>query len=582
MVVLLGVAAVLTGCGDAASEAPASVADAIVYGSDDRLEYFDVPDPSLRAAIAEAMVAFIPKDQLPLDPLLAPTWADVAGLCPGERFADQPAIAFCSGVLVDWDLVLTASHCLSRYALEDLAVVFDYYYQAPGEIAPVADPSTDPVEIVLEQFDRPWEMERLDYAWVRLRRPVAPPRQPVPVYVSRPDLQVGDPVVSVGASGGLPMKAAMGASVRDVREPSFDYFSADADVMHGASGGGAFDERVGLLGILARGGEDLEPTAEGCSRTNYQPEDGPLEEQFTYAYRAVEDLCRTHPENSSLCRSDCEAPCRAARPLIAIQPDGCAVVRASAADGPVGTAALVALALGGWLARHRRFPRRDKRRRRSRGPQESSEPRLNPDLDPLGRDRCRSAQLALGWFGREVPPREPTQNRRASAHEQDVGHDGERPRACLKPLELTTAIRESRASFHEVVIGLLGHGPSDDGGAEQRTSASDDEPGSDRTAFRVVLERRSSRPPLCRGRPIGPRRRRWRGRFDRLELDVDHSLFAAGECHFHALCHVAGARELQTVPSRFDDQPPARADPLDGMAVRRDRNVDRCDRHLHD
>src|SRR6266850_2085585 len=93
--------------------------------------------------------------------LIAPSWGDAKGLCPGERFSVQPAAAFCSGVLVDWDLVLTAGHCARVYALGDFVVAFDYFYQAPGELALVD--LREPVELVAEALDPAGTEPRLDY-----------------------------------------------------------------------------------------------------------------------------------------------------------------------------------------------------------------------------------------------------------------------------------------------------------------------------------------------------------------------------------------------------------------------------------
>jgi hypothetical protein len=133
--VALVIGASTAGCGTAppvTSESRAS----IVYGTDDRKEYFEVTDEGTLATMSQATVALVSKTWVgpQSGPFAAttPSWGDLDGPCPGERFADQPAAAFCTGVLVDWDLVLTAGHCARATTVNDMAAVFDYFYTRPG------------------------------------------------------------------------------------------------------------------------------------------------------------------------------------------------------------------------------------------------------------------------------------------------------------------------------------------------------------------------------------------------------------------------------------------------------------------
>ena len=107
---LLALAALGSAC--VAGPTPVTTREgAIVYGTDDRVELFEVPDPQAQAVIAGAAVALVPNDVIhSTDGVLAraTTWGDADQLCDGEPFAGQPSAAFCSGVLVDWDLVLPA------------------------------------------------------------------------------------------------------------------------------------------------------------------------------------------------------------------------------------------------------------------------------------------------------------------------------------------------------------------------------------------------------------------------------------------------------------------------------------------
>jgi hypothetical protein len=236
----------------------------------------------------------------------------VQGLCPGEPFADQPAVAFCTGVLADWDLVLTAGHCVQAYALSDFVVVFGYFYSAPGQLAVQTSDIVEPVDVVGEAIDPQGSDPRLDFAWLRLGRVVSLPRKPAPVYVRPPPLMSDEPIVSIAAGGGIPMKVDADGRVQDPRASSLDYFVAETDTSGGASGGAAFDTSWSLRGVLARGGLDYVTTDAGCRATNYVASGLQAHEQYTYAHRAVEQLCKDQPSASFLCRSDCGNPCQAA------------------------------------------------------------------------------------------------------------------------------------------------------------------------------------------------------------------------------------------------------------------------------
>jgi Trypsin len=127
---------------------------AIVYGRDDRKELFEVEDATLRSRVERSVVAITTRDQVDVSDdaitLLTPSWQEQAMLCEGEPFAAQPAAAFCSGVLIDWDLVLTAGHCLRAFALADLVVLFGYSYSAPGRLSLRPEDAVEVSEIVAE------------------------------------------------------------------------------------------------------------------------------------------------------------------------------------------------------------------------------------------------------------------------------------------------------------------------------------------------------------------------------------------------------------------------------------------------
>jgi hypothetical protein len=298
---LLGALALLVGCGDGLDQS-GRLTEPIVYDEDDRAEYYAADEP-VRELFEKSSVVLIRNDYVDGAAAsiasAAPSWGVRDAICSDEAFADQPAAAFCSGVLVDWDLVLTAGHCARFLDVADFSVVFDYYYAEPSDIGERAlgvrsGSIATPVAIVAEALDPPGVAPRLDYAWFRLARPVDGRYRPVPIHARPPSLDVGAPILTIGAPHGVPLKFDATGTVEDPRAGD-DFFVARTDTSAGWSGGGAYDEGGALLGIVARGGEDLVGTIEGCNAVNRVPSGEPAAEQFTYAHRALEALCGVEP-----------------------------------------------------------------------------------------------------------------------------------------------------------------------------------------------------------------------------------------------------------------------------------------------
>ncbi|HWO13700.1 MAG TPA: trypsin-like serine protease, partial [Polyangiaceae bacterium] len=162
---------------------------AFVNGDDDRREYFQLGEPTQRAALEQFSVALMTDSAAAAviggQVNLLPTWGEVNELCDGEPFVDQPSAAFCSGVLLDWDLVLTSGHCVDAVHLDQLRVAFNYYYRAEGELAMSEDDSYAVARIVATRRDPGTsgdDSQRLDYAWIELAEPVHPPHRPAATY----------------------------------------------------------------------------------------------------------------------------------------------------------------------------------------------------------------------------------------------------------------------------------------------------------------------------------------------------------------------------------------------------------------
>jgi hypothetical protein len=364
----------LVGCGGVSpndSFAPlGQTGQPFVNGGDDRVEYFELAEPFQRAALEQFTVALMTRgtaDELVHGHVGAlRTWGEINRLCEGEPFEDQPVAAFCSGVLVDHDLVLTSGHCVNLPppfdALEELRVVFDYYYRDVGELALSEEDVYELESVITSRRDEETlddAGERLDFAWLQLKGGAHPPHHPARIHTRQRGANPNDRVISIGAGGGVPMKWDEGGRVQGIRPDYDDYLIADTDTSQGSSGGGIFDANLALLGNLARGAPDFERTAAGCFVTSTESDPAAAREQFTYAHRAVEALCAAGSD-SVLCDETCGDPCDAGALAPASAEEDvaqdltCTLTRGATSSGGQITTALLFATTALSLRRHRR------------------------------------------------------------------------------------------------------------------------------------------------------------------------------------------------------------------------------------
>ena len=275
--------------------APPEVATrAVVYGADDRREYFEHPDEVLRARTREAVVALVRPGRLDTsDPndlrIVNTTLGQDEDLCPGEPYAEQVVGANCSGTLVDWDLVLTAGHCVDDLAdCQDYRFVFDDYYEAPGQLAHIGPEDVFRCRRIAARR----RVGDVDYALIQLDRPAAPPRRPAPVRQVDLPLTVGSSVAVIGFPDGIPAKLAADGVVIDDGAPAVEKFIATLDTFSGNSGSGVYDAAGLLVGNLATGETDYVRNG-GCYVVNRLPAQGNQgdAEGVVYVGRALEGLC---------------------------------------------------------------------------------------------------------------------------------------------------------------------------------------------------------------------------------------------------------------------------------------------------
>jgi hypothetical protein len=272
-----------------------------IYGPDDRVEWHQIPPQVQNVALASP--ALVKPANISLVngryELKTGTLERTYRLCPGEHFGAQPTAAFCSGVLVESDLVLTAGHCVREIARTSISVpAADIHFVFGFK---VIDPKHGAETIFGEHQvykgkevvggalkGRAWIGKRLqsipddkeDWAVVRLSRAVSlDVAKPVTNWRTT-DVEQGASVYVIGYPSRLPMKYAPGAKVRQL-EPSF--FVANLDTFGGNSGSGVFDAQNQLAGILVRGETDYIRAShnKACNIANVCPTSGCRGEDIT-------------------------------------------------------------------------------------------------------------------------------------------------------------------------------------------------------------------------------------------------------------------------------------------------------------
>jgi hypothetical protein len=246
-----------------------------VYGPDDRTDLVNVTNPQ-QLELAHSTVALIYHSDLETQPdgqvkLLGASYGEENRLCREERFWEQKSAAYCSGVLVAPDIVLTAGHCITDELIcSQTAFVFGYAIENSGDRA-----ETVPAENIYRCnhiIHREDQKARVDFALVQLDRPVAG-REPVP-YREAGEIDPLTSVLVIGHPSGLPAKLAAGAQVRRVMQ---NYFTANLDTFYNNSGSPVFNLETGLLeGLLVQGGGDFEwkGPGQGCKVVKRCPDQG--------------------------------------------------------------------------------------------------------------------------------------------------------------------------------------------------------------------------------------------------------------------------------------------------------------------
>ncbi|ATB50430.1 serine protease [Corallococcus macrosporus] len=290
-------------CGPATEGEPAGSGSAeqpVVYGNDDRMDVYEHPDATLRQYAMQASAVMVdPYEIDDSDPnnvvFTSPTLGEWVNLCSGQRFIDDPSPGYCSGTLIDDDLLLTAGHCVTGAAdCRDFKWAFNFFRPAQNVLQTMTTQDIFGCKEIVVRKEQTIGGRELDYAIIRLDRSAAPRFTPAPVRRSNTGLEVGTSVAVIGSGSGIPLKIDSGGKVRTSRASTMDYFIATTDTFGGNSGSAVYDMTDHTIaGILVRGATDYVYQG-SCRVVNVCAETGCSGEDITYVNPAVDEFCASH------------------------------------------------------------------------------------------------------------------------------------------------------------------------------------------------------------------------------------------------------------------------------------------------
>lgn len=265
----------------------AEVEPFVLYGRDNRVEIAKTRIPNVQelaaatAALIDAPNLVQRKESVRIN---ADSVQKTFELCSSERFSRQTAAAFCSGVLVGPDLLLTAGHCIADSgACYDTSIVFDYRLQnSTGRANAVPKSSIYRCKKIEASDENPHG----EFTLIRLDRKVVG-REPVAIRSS--PARIGNQVIVLGHPLGTPLKITGPSKILEL---GVNTFLTNSDTYTGNSGSPVFNLQTKRLeGILSSGQDDFDWNG-ACRISRVCKGNACAGEQATDALRFYEDVRR--------------------------------------------------------------------------------------------------------------------------------------------------------------------------------------------------------------------------------------------------------------------------------------------------
>ena len=232
-----------------------------IFGGDDRKDMYQV-DHWVAHQVMSSIVMLAYKTDVNTEGsngfrLQGVDYGTSENLCRSEPFWSQTAYGFCTGVLIESNVVLTAGHCVvNEKECANTRMVFDVKYDGPGALDELVSLSRvrDCKRIIRRQ-----NRAGLDYALIELSHRITD-RKPLPLS----DLDGAHrKVFMIGHPMGLPAKFSGPAQIY---AESKLVWNTELDAFGGNSGSPVFESASGaLVGILTAGEEgDFEQSGKSC------------------------------------------------------------------------------------------------------------------------------------------------------------------------------------------------------------------------------------------------------------------------------------------------------------------------------